>query len=207
MRIAYDFKKQTIEADNHYRKFIQDVNKKFQNLTHSEEYIEEEVIEEEQVYLDDDDDETKEIILETMGDDGQGHIIEDATTIMDIIEIKDEKHSDTIPEYMHEEQLFDAEEQDDGEVLVANDLGDDCDATIDDDDEEQYGDEVQDGRMLDGETIYDEEHLDDQQVCNANAMLSRWATMDDSNISFAGLFIHWWQYDWNSWIVRNAITH
>lgn len=134
---------------------------------------EEEVIDEDNVYIEEEEVQKSEITLDH-NDDLQQSIIEDETNIIDMLDIKDEKNTDAMDNYISEEQLIDDEDHDDGEdtqELSDELLLDDC-STVADDDEEgitnQYDDteNIQnDGvRILEGDPIYDEEHLDDQQV-------------------------------------------
>lgn len=141
---------------------------------------EEDVIEEENIFSDTEVREHNEEHsqqIEIQDDDE----VEVEANLIDILDIKNEKHG-TLQNYITDEDQIIEDEQDEQEedlagheVLISNIgdnrlLDDECaDEDNDEDDEQEnnYAESVSeqdDIKVLDGEQIYDEEHLDDQQV-------------------------------------------
>lgn len=167
LRVSYDFRKQTTASDKHLRTFIQDVNKKFQQVTNVTDDCLDEVFEENNIYLESDLKDSDEKTIE------QHDLIVDETNLINILNIKNEK-CNSMANYTTEEVEQIIEDERDGELggheVLISDLGEEelIEGCIEDEEgndgnDSQYDEHVDDAdNSMQNEQMYEEEHLDDQ---------------------------------------------
>lgn len=153
------------------RTFIQDVNKKFQQVTNVTDDCLDEVFEENNIFLESDLKDVDADADDKINQIEQHDLIVDETNLINILNIKNEKGS-SLANYTTEEVEQIIEDERDGELggheVLISDLGEEeelIEGCIEDEEgnDSQFDEHVDDAsNSMQNEQMYEEEHLDDQ---------------------------------------------